>query len=166
MSWRKVIKNEALSEWVEHQSSECDSEWNSIIREGAYYVEKAADMFHRARHSGFSVYPFADLLNRVILHKPLLPIEDKPELWSKIGVQELYQHKRCSSVFKEDGRIYTVDGYLFCNFGEDVYYSCSQSVKDIELPYYGEAIMVKLAEGETPEMWKKKLETIKGEVNG
>ena len=64
-------------------------------------------------HSGFSIGITRQILNRLILGRPLTPIEDTPDMWNecgKIGNEDYtsYQCKRMSSLFKyvyPDGKI-------------------------------------------------------------
>lgn len=61
-------------------------------------------------HSGYSIGVTKQILNRLIDGKPLIPIEDTPDVWMNVTreKQESYQCKRMSSLFKDvypDGTI-------------------------------------------------------------
>lgn len=66
-------------------------------------------------HSGYSIGFTKEILNRLIDGKPLTPIEDVPDVWSKITCLKnectAYQCKRMSSLFKH---VYT-DGTVKYN---------------------------------------------------
>lgn len=73
-------------------------------------------------HSGFSIQMTKQILNRLIDHKPLTPIEDTDDIWSeRIDRREnytIYQCKRMSSFFKDvydDGTVkYHDNNRLIC----------------------------------------------------
>lgn len=58
-------------------------------------------------HSGFSIAMTKHILNRLIDHKPLVPIEDIDDVWEYLGrygaddERKHYQCKRMSSLFKD-----------------------------------------------------------------
>lgn len=57
-------------------------------------------------HSGFSIAMTKHILNRLIDHKPLVPIEDTDDVWEECGwssddKKTHYQCKRMSSLFKD-----------------------------------------------------------------
>lgn len=58
-------------------------------------------------HSGFSIAMTKHILNRLIDHKPLVPIEDTDDVWENCGRYDAddermhYQCKRMSSLFKD-----------------------------------------------------------------
>ena len=58
-------------------------------------------------HSGFSIGVTKNILNRLIDHEPLTPIEDTPDIWNEVRYKEpdtdvkVYQCTRMSSLFKD-----------------------------------------------------------------
>lgn len=75
-------------------------------------------------HSGYSIGFTKEILNRLIDGKPLTPIEDVPDVWSKITCLKnectAYQCKRMSSLFKHvytDGTVKynDIDRYICVN---------------------------------------------------
>lgn len=58
-------------------------------------------------HSGFSIGVTKNILNRLIDHKPLTPIEDTPDIWNEVRYKDPdtnikeYQCARMSSLFKD-----------------------------------------------------------------
>lgn len=76
------------------------------------------------KHSGYSIGFTKEILNRLIDGKPLTPIEDVPDVWSKITCLKnectAYQCKRMSSLFKHvytDGTVKynDIDRYICVN---------------------------------------------------
>lgn len=65
---------------------------------------KAYESLSEDSHSGFSISITQKILNKLISHKPLTPIEDDDSEWSivddSIGSGPIYQNKRYSSLFK------------------------------------------------------------------
>lgn len=89
-----------------------DGEWDY----GCACYESALKAFKSLTedgHSGFSINITRQILNRLILSKPLTPIEDTPDMWNQCGKYSdedytHYQCKRMGSLFKyvyPDGRI-------------------------------------------------------------
>lgn len=75
---------------------------------------KAYRSLGKVGHSGFSIMATRGILNRLIEHKPLTPIEDTPDVWDDISEmsdlkeEAIYQCKRMSALFKyvrSDGTI-------------------------------------------------------------
>lgn len=68
---------------------------------------KAFNSLMEDGHSGFSIGLTKQILNRLIDHKPLTPIEDTDDVWECIGSWDdddkkvLYQCKRMCSLFKD-----------------------------------------------------------------
>jgi hypothetical protein len=76
------------------------------------------------KHSGYSIGFTKEILNRLIDGKPLTPIEDVPDVWSKITCLKnectAYRCKRMSSLFKHvytDGTVKynDIDRYICVN---------------------------------------------------
>jgi hypothetical protein len=64
---------------------------------------KAYNSLCKDGHSGFSIGLTQNILNRLIDHKPLTPIEDKRGRWRPVNMgnnRKTYQHKRYSALFK------------------------------------------------------------------
>lgn len=74
-------------------------------------------------HSGMSIGITRQILNRLLLHQPLTPIEDTKDVWAPRSLEETrirYQCRRMSSLFKHiyhDGRIeyHDVDRVACCS---------------------------------------------------
>jgi len=58
--------------------------------------------------SGGAVATVQPILNRCIAGKPLSPLMGTDDEFVEVGTG-VFQNKRCSTVFKEDGRAYDID---------------------------------------------------------
>ena len=95
-----------------------DEPMQKQVNENILNVIKA---FSAGGHSGFSAGYAIPIINRLLQHKPLSPIEDGPDQWhdrSQESGYSLWQHKRCGSVFKDsdgvitygEARVFSEDG--------------------------------------------------------
>jgi hypothetical protein len=95
-------------------------------------------VFCDERHSGSTAHYTINILNRLLQYLPLTPIEDTPEEWNEVGTG-VYQHKRCSRVFKDkyifDGKAYIFDANVFSDDGGKTWFVNSDSREVIEFPY-------------------------------
>lgn len=109
----------SMSLWAENEVRiVCEGE-NPNRKEGEFdYVcacyesaLKAYKCLMEDNHSGMSIGFTWQILNRLLLHQPLTPIEDTKDIWAPISLGETrtrYQCRRMSSLFKNkyhDGRI-------------------------------------------------------------
>lgn len=125
-----------LSDWAKNEidiacknerGDKDPNEWDYGVAcyESAY---KAFQSLLEDEHSGMSIGFTKTILNRLIDHKPLTPIEDTPDVWSDIVDKQndytSYQCKRMSSFFKhvyKDGTItYTDTNRVYCLNKDDL----------------------------------------------
>jgi hypothetical protein len=89
-------------------------------------------------HSGTTARYAAKILERLLRYLPLTPIEDTPEDWNEVG-PGVYQHRRCSEVFKDknvfDGKAYILDAKVFSDDGGKTWFTNRNSREVIEFPY-------------------------------
>lgn len=137
---------------IEKFERECElMGWNDKTKDGYEIqqlmienVKDTLEVISKQGHSGFSIGYFKDLLNKAIDMKPLSPLTGEDNEWNDISNEwddmndktdsKMYQNKRLSKVFKENGRAYTLDYYVFkepnsCTFTNGL------SQHDIEFPY-------------------------------
>jgi len=95
-------------------------------------------------HSGFSASYAISILTKLMQFKPLSPLTGEDDEWIKddYGGEISYQNKRLSSVFKDDGSCYDIDGKVFWEWFKDedgnavkTYYTCRDSHVDVTFPY-------------------------------
>ena len=95
-------------------------------------------LFSEQGHSGFSAQYSMTMLKRLMDYKPLTPIEDNEEDWTKLDYDDdlAYQCSRCPSLFKDkQGRVYNVEGKVFSDDNGHTWYTCGDSRIYVELPY-------------------------------
>ena len=103
------------------------------------------EVFSKQGHSGHSAPYCIKLFKTLAEFKPLSPLSGKDEEWNDVSDHtggNLYQNKRCSSVFKDGDRAYNVDGKVFWEWFRDkdgtvskTYYSCKESFIPVTFPY-------------------------------
>ena len=92
------------------------------------------ERFEEQGHSGFSAGYLIACLERLIRFLPLTPLTGEEDEWNEIGEGE-YQNKRCSSVFKDNGKAYDIKGKIFSDNGGRTWYTCRKSRVDVTFPY-------------------------------
>jgi hypothetical protein len=95
-------------------------------------------VFSDEKHSESTAYYTIGILERLLRYLPLTPIEDTPEDWNEVG-HGVYQHRRCSRVFKSkkefDGKAYVLDAKAFSDDGGKTWFTNHKSRETIEFPY-------------------------------
>ncbi len=93
------------------------------------------EVFSKQDHSGMSAGLVASLFKRLTEWKPISPLTGDEDEWMEI-TDDLYQNKRCHSVFKEGkaGKAYQYDYYVFID-EDGTSYTSKDSRKYIEFPY-------------------------------
>ncbi len=66
------------------------------------------ERFFEQWESGGAVWAAAPVLQRLIAGKPLSPLSGDDDEWREVG-EGVFQNLRCSTVFKQDGKIYDID---------------------------------------------------------
>jgi hypothetical protein len=96
-------------------------------------------VFCEGGHSGSTANYTINILDRLLRWSPISPIEDTPEDWGMVS-PGVFQHKRCSRVFKEEGysngQPYIMDARLFSDDGGETWFSNKDSRELITFPYY------------------------------
>jgi hypothetical protein len=89
-------------------------------------------------HSGSTANYTINILDRLLRYLPLSPIEDTPEDWNECR-PGVYQHKRCSAVFKDvtqmNGQAYILDAKVFSDDGGKTWFANNNSRELIAFPY-------------------------------
>jgi len=93
------------------------------------------EVFSNQGHSGMSAGLVASLFKRLTEWKPISPLTGDEDEWVEI-TDNLYQNKRCPSVFKDrkTGKAYQDDYYIFVD-KDGISYTSKDSRKYIEFPY-------------------------------
>ena len=94
-------------------------------------VMELVECFANQNHSGMSASLVRSLFNRVVKYMPIEPLTFEDDEWKKISeVEEVYQNKRCPSVFKDgkDGKPYYLDAFYMVE--NDVAFTGKLRLKD------------------------------------
>lgn len=84
-------------------------------------------------HSGCTANYIINLIKKLWLYKPLTPLTGEDDEWEETRKGH-YQNKRCSAVFKENGKAYYMDGYAYCEPKSDAWFVTRESRKYISFP--------------------------------
>ena len=68
--------------------------------------------FDEQGHSGFSANYLLNMFDRLARLKPISPLTGNDDEWVKIN-DNLWQNKRCCSVFKDETGAYWIEGRVF-----------------------------------------------------
>jgi hypothetical protein len=118
-----------------------DGDMNGAMRKHLLHMVKE---FAEEGHSGFSASYALQCLEKLMRFKPLSPLTGEDDEWIEHN-HDMYQNKRCSSVFKEskDGQAYDIDGKVFWEWYRDAetgeavksYYTNRDSRVPVTFPY-------------------------------
>lgn len=112
---------------------EPDSDYNGELSKAVLNLVK---LFSLQGHSGFSANRTISLFKNVSMFKPLSPLTGDDSEWTQIS-DNIYQNKRCSSVFKEKDVAYDINGKVFLE-PNGVAYTNIKSHVNITFPYIPE----------------------------
>lgn len=107
-----------------------DSDYGGMLGDA---VMKMVKVFADEGHSGFSANMAVTLFERVARFEPLTPLTGEDDEWNEVG-EGVFQNRRCSHVFKENGRAYDLDGRIFRRPDGSCYCSRDSRV-DVTFPY-------------------------------
>lgn len=110
------------------------------------HLLKMIEVFSNEGHSGFSANYAVAILQKLLRLEPLSPLTGRDSEWNLISDKEkLYQNKRCSHVFKENGKAYDINGKVFVQENGSAYTSADSRV-DVTFPYVPKTEYVKVLE--------------------
>ena len=110
------------------------------------HLLKMIEVFSNEGHSGFSANYAVAILQKLLRFEPLSPLTGRDSEWNLISDKEkLYQNKRCSHVFKENGKAYDINGKVFVQENGSAYTSADSRV-DVTFPYVPKTEYVKVLE--------------------
>lgn len=106
------------------------SDYNGMLGQA---VIELVETFSRQGHSGASAAITLSVFAKVAAFEPLGPLTGQDDEWIHIS-EGLYQNRRCSHVFKENGEAYDIDGKVFREPGGVTYISKDSRVP-VTFPY-------------------------------
>lgn len=92
---------------------ECEDDPNKWIQEN---VLELLQVLSNQGHSGFSINYVVDYFSKLAKFEPLSPLTGNDSEWNDVG--GTLQNNRLSSVFKDNGVAYEIDGYIFWHWSE------------------------------------------------
>jgi hypothetical protein len=109
MSFREYAMDEfKYAGWLNEDGSFKDAMQEALCEN----ILKILDIFAEEGHSGSSASYAIGLLTKLLKFEPLGPLTGEDWEWTYVS-DGLYQNKRCSQVFKEDGNVYDSIGKVF-----------------------------------------------------
>ncbi len=96
-------------------------------------VLELLEVFSNQGHSGTSAPFCINYFKKLAMFEPLGPITGEKSEWMEVG-DGVFQNKRCSHVFKENGQAYDIDGKIFRE-PNGVCYTNKDSRVPVEFPY-------------------------------
>lgn len=86
-----------------------NSDYGGMLGEA---VMKMVKVFADEGHSGYSAGMAISLFKKVASYEPLTPLTGDDDEWNECG-PGIFQNRRCSHVFKENGEAYDIEGKVF-----------------------------------------------------
>jgi hypothetical protein len=117
---------------------------NRAMRE---HILKMVEVFSDEGHSGFSANYAVAILQKLLKFEPLSPLTGEDSEWNLISEdgEMTYQNKRCSHVFKSNGKAYDLNGKVFIQENGSAYTSADSRV-DVTFPYTPKTEYAKVSE--------------------
>ena len=114
---------------IEHDEEGMQDEMDKCILQLLEVLEKQG-------HTNHTIHYCLRLFERLANFKPLTPLTGDDDEWKETA-KNIFQNKRCSSVFKngKDGKAYDIDGRMFSNDGGNTWYMNANSRVYIDFPY-------------------------------
>ena len=113
-------------------------------------VQEILLVFASQGHSGFSASYATGLAERLMRFEPLVPLTGEDDEWMQVSNEGVYQNRRCSHIFKEDGEAYDINGYVF-EEASGARYTGSMSRRRVTFPHTPEKpIIVKVNDDGMP----------------
>jgi hypothetical protein len=108
------------------------------------HILKMVEVFSDEGHSGFSAGYALAILSKLLKFEPLTPLTGEDSEWNLVSeIDNLYQNRRCSHVFKSNGKSYDINGKVFVQ-EDGVSYTSVDSRVDVTFPYTPKTEYVKV----------------------
>lgn len=147
MNYKEHARKEfQIAGWLTINEDGTETWCDSMQKEMCEHVMLLLDVFHNGGHSGSSAPYALNLFKNLAMFNPLTPLTGEDYEWvnvSDVVGEELYQNKRDSEIFKENGQAYTICGKVFWNWYQSdgdnepskTYYTSRDSRVNITFPY-------------------------------
>lgn len=146
--------------WLGHKPGGIEAYAREELRRAGWFDEDAmygdmmpnavlamARQFADEGHSGMSASIAVSLFKDVAMFKPLTPLTGDDDEWNECG-EGVFQNKRCSHVFRENGQAYDIQGRIFRE-PDGVCFTGRDSRVDVEFPYMPTSEYVDVEKGES-----------------
>jgi len=107
-----------------------ESDYEGMIGEA---IMELMTVFAKQDHSGFSASIVSRLFNKLSRYEPLNPLTGEDSEWEEVETG-VFQNRRCSKVFRENGQAYNVEGRIFRDPDGSTWVN-SESRVNITFPY-------------------------------
>jgi hypothetical protein len=108
------------------------------------------NVFSKQGHSGFSALYSIDIFSKLAKHEILTPLTGEDSEWNEVtepsDKNRLWQNNRCSTVFKDEKRIWNMDGKVFIDENNCSYTNIKSRVYIKSFPYVPVTKYVKVKE--------------------
>lgn len=120
-----------------------DSDYGGMLAEA---VVELIQKFSDQGHSGFSAARTVQLFQKLAMFEPLLPLQGTDDEWNEVS-DGVFQNKRCSHVFKENGKSHDINGIIFREPSGATYTGPGSRVP-VTFPYVPKSEIVDVEAGE------------------
>lgn len=107
-----------------------DSDYEGMLGQA---ILKMVKQFAKEGHSGFSAQMAIAIFRKVASFEPLTPLTGEDSEWVEVR-DGVFQNRRCSRVFKENGKAYDQGGKVF-RYPDGVTYTNYNSRVPVSFPY-------------------------------
>lgn len=124
------LRNHAETELKAAGLFDKDSDYGGMLAEA---VLELVDKFSDQGHSGFSAKQTIRIFSKVADFEPLVPLTGEDDEWNEVG-DGVFQNRRCSHIFKENGQAYDIQGRVFRE-PSGACFTSKDSRVDIDFPH-------------------------------
>ena len=145
---------------VNHAEAELEflhngEEMNELMRK---QVLEMVSLFASHGHSGMSAGYAISLITPLLKQEPIGPLRGTDDEWVEVS-EGMFQNKRCSHVFKENGNAYDIDGKIF-EEENGCCYTNRDSRVSVQFPYVPKREYIKVKNEDAPQDTKEAVENI------
>jgi hypothetical protein len=117
-------------------------------------VMELIEVFEKQNHSGVSARIVISLFSRLAKYQTITQIEDEEDEWIQV-TNDVYQHKRCSGLFKEGGKYYYIHAIVWKEIETGATFTGTvdgiSSKQEVKLPFIPKTFYVQVVKDENGE---------------